>query len=325
MKRPTLYDSSKTASTKENDFRPGGKLAVIYGGNKYYGAALRHPKGIFSPLGIPTYYFSYSRIPASWPLMKCRWLIDCSYGLYGQVHQYATLLGAKVLGNSIHAAQLYDKVILKEFVRSIGGATPRYFEISTADSSFRELLRQLGGLLRPPYVVKPRTVDGLSKGIALVSNGSNHLEDAVNEALKIDSRVIIEEFVEGPEFCVGFQYLGNELMMLPPAAVRKTGKLLDHRSKSSGDFSFEFTDLGHGHGQHLLKIADTMAKAFHLVEPFYLNFILSNGEMFVFDCGTRVGLSQFSYYPLAMEREGLDWSRYICELFAGELNKELQH
>ncbi|MHC4717816.1 MAG: D-alanine--D-alanine ligase family protein [Planctomycetota bacterium] len=131
-------------------------------------------------------------------------VFNLAYGVQGQsryTHVPAMLemagvpyTGADPLG---HAVSL-DKVVAKILMRAAGVATPAFTVIGEAGGD--------AGGLRYPLVVKPRH-ESTSYGLRVVGDAAE-LADAVDAVVRdYRQRALVEEFVDGREFCVGL--LGN--------------------------------------------------------------------------------------------------------------------
>ena len=109
-------------------------------------------------------------------------------------------VGPGVLGSAVGM----DKEVMKRLLRDAGIATARY-EVITASTRAQlnsELIIKNLGL---PLFVKPANM-GSSVGVSKVMDAA-HLEGAVDEALKYDTKALIEEAIDGSE--IECAVLGN--------------------------------------------------------------------------------------------------------------------
>lgn len=113
----------------------------------------------------------------------------------GAVQGLLECLNIPYTGSGLLASSLaMDKVAAKKVMREAGVPTPRWFETDRADD---ERLKSV----KLPVVVKPPS-EGSSVGIS-IANTPEELTAAVNEGLRYDDRVMVENFVKGRELSIG--------------------------------------------------------------------------------------------------------------------------
>ncbi|TYL47658.1 D-alanine--D-alanine ligase [Marinomonas sp. IMCC 4694] len=114
----------------------------------------------------------------------------------GRVQALLGMLGKPYTGSSPLACGLaMDKVLTKRFWHGIGIPTPAYLSfVGQADADLIE------SKMSYPMIVKPSR-EGSTIGINKVTN-RGELNDALLKALQYDSDILIEAFVDGPEFTV---------------------------------------------------------------------------------------------------------------------------
>lgn len=114
----------------------------------------------------------------------------------GRVQALLDMLGKPYTGSSPLACGLaMDKVLTKRFWQGIGIPTPAYLSfVGQADANLIE------AKMSYPMIVKPSR-EGSTIGINKVTN-RDELSDALSKALEYDSDILIEAFVDGPEFTV---------------------------------------------------------------------------------------------------------------------------
>lgn len=114
----------------------------------------------------------------------------------GRVQALLEMLGKPYSGSSPLACGLaMDKVLTKRFWRGIGIPTPAYLSfVGQADANVIE------EQMAYPLIVKPSregSTIGINKATSRVE-----LDDALLKALEYDSDILVEEYVDGPEFTV---------------------------------------------------------------------------------------------------------------------------
>ncbi len=123
-------------------------------------------------------------------------------------------------GVTAHAIGI-DKNLTKSVISSAGIKTSPWFVLTKDDK-----------LQLPPYipcVVKP--IDGGStQGVTIVLVPDD-FEQAVNEALKHSTRVLVENFISGDEFTVAVIDEGTETVAMPVIQIKSPGGFYDFAAK----------------------------------------------------------------------------------------------
>lgn len=291
------------------------RVLVVSGGNHYY----KTP-----PLAIGQIFCNWEATATVGTIDTLQeWIkagidfsvIDWTYGLYGKVQLIAAAAGRAVIGNQWKAYEVYKKSAFKAFLRSRGFGTPAFLAFDDDLELTPNWLQLAHAVLGNRIVIKPESRDGLSAGVFLLdANNGPGVCESVRFAQEIQSQVILESFIEGPEYCVGYLPRGRSVEVLPPARVEKRGDLLDHDVKIAGTYEFIFEQQSGLSRAALGELGDQLRTEYDLREPFYINGVVtSHGELMVFDCGAKVGLSPKSYFPRAMAAAGYD---AICHLRA---------
>lgn len=113
-----------------------------------------------------------------------------------------------------HAVAL-DKVTTKIMVQNAGISTPNF---KVFNHPYEEI-----SSLRFPLIVKPRN-ESTSHGLRQV-HGRQQLQEAVEEIITIYNQgALVEEYIEGREFCVGILGNGNDLQTLPIVEIVFNGR-----------------------------------------------------------------------------------------------------
>ncbi|MBX7170802.1 MAG: ATP-grasp domain-containing protein [Pyrinomonadaceae bacterium] len=132
-------------------------------------------------------------------------VFNLAYGIQGEcryTHLPAMLemAGVPYTGSSPmgHALAL-DKVVTKILLQHAGVPTPNFRVMSKTDKN--------ADGLKFPLIVKPRH-ESTSYGLKLVSNEAELNEAVTNIVEQYQQEALVEEYIDGREFCVGI--LGNE-------------------------------------------------------------------------------------------------------------------
>src|ERR1017187_7600808 len=142
-----------------------------------------------------------------------------TYGEDGTVQKQLDFLGVPYTGCDAEASRIaFDKVLTKQSCIAAGVPTAKFLTMSSAASVLpKDFL--------PPLVVKPSR-QGSSVGLQFVERVEDW-PNALAEALKFDSEVLVEEKIIGRETTVSI--LGGQV--LPVVEVRPKAGSYDYQTK----------------------------------------------------------------------------------------------
>ncbi|KGX86833.1 D-alanine--D-alanine ligase [Pontibacillus litoralis] len=219
-------------------------------------------------------------------------------------------VGTNVLGSAV----CMDKDIAKRLLRDAGIGVANWitFKRHQKDTiSFEEVEQQLG----LPCFVKPAN-QGSSVGVSKVQSKED-FKKAVEDAFQFDTKIIIEEGIEGRE--IECAVLGNES---PKASV--LGEI-----RADNDFYSYETKYIDENGASLDipaiideatsdRIRQVAVEVFQALECEGLSrvdvFLKANGEVIVNEVNTLPGFTKISMYPKLWEATGIAYSQLIDQL-----------
>jgi len=222
-------------------------------------------------------------------------------------------VGCGVLASSVGM----DKLICKKVFSQIG--LPQVDYTYTNKWSFNknteEELNSIEEKLSYPVFVKPANL-GSSVGISKANN-RQELLNGINEALKFDSRIVLEQGINAREIEVAV--LGNNEVEASIAGEIKPGKdFYDYEDKyingaSTYDIPANIND------KDMENIRQMAIEAFKGIDGKGLSrvdfFIDKNsGEIFINEINTLPGFTNISMYPKMWEATGLEYSGLIDSL-----------
>lgn len=217
-------------------------------------------------------------------------------------------VGAGVLG----AAVGMDKDVMKRLLRDSGILTAKFEVIRSHEkATFAEMKKKLG----LPMFVKPANV-GSSVGVSKVRD-ENEFKAALAHAFEFDTKVLVEEYIEGRE--IECSVLGNEN---PIASV--PGELI----VKSEFYSYEAkyldpdamvpqipADLPKSTTKKIQEMAVAAFKALCCEGMARVDFFLAkDGRVLVNEINTIPGFTNISMYPKMWEASGLSYSKLIDKL-----------
>ena len=222
-------------------------------------------------------------------------------------------VGCGVLASSVGM----DKLICKKVFSQIG--LPQVDYTYTNKWSFKknteEELNSIEEKLNYPIFVKPANL-GSSVGISKANN-RQELLSGIDEALKFDSRIVLEQGINAREIEVAV--LGNDEVEASIAGEIKPGKdFYDYEDKyingaSTYDIPANIND------KDMEDIRRMAIEAFKGIDGKGLSrvdfFIDKNsGEIFINEINTLPGFTNISMYPKMWEATGLEYSGLIDSL-----------
>jgi len=237
----------------------------------------------------------------------------------GSMQGLCEVLKKPYVGAGIEASALaLDKIASKQIWQNLKLPIP-YFQFFR-EEEWRKNPSQIMQKVRPPVFVKPSTT-GSSIGISKVKK-IEEFEAAVEEALKYDKRIIVEEALEGArEFEVAV--LGNvDLVISKPGEVIPSEEFYTYTAKYGDDSELIIP----------AKIEEKKIKEFQdLAEKAYRSlriegmaridfFMKKDGKILLNEANTIPGFTQFSMYPTLMEASGIPYKELLTRLI--ELAKE---
>jgi D-alanine-D-alanine ligase len=233
-------------------------------------------------------------------------------------------VGADVLGSAIGM----DKDVMKRLLERAGLPVPRFHTLRSGgdfQAAWEAAQRELG----LPLFVKPASL-GSSVGVSRVTERRG-FETSVEEALRYDSKLMIEEAVPGRELeCA---VLGNRDGANRPRASR-AGEIRPRHAFYS--YAAKYLD---DNGADLLvpapidaameaRVQELALRVFHVLEADGLArvdfFLAADGRLVVNEINTLPGFTPISMYPKLWEATGLSYTDLVSTLVDLALEKHSQ-
>ncbi|MBD2783505.1 D-alanine--D-alanine ligase [Xenorhabdus sp. DI] len=175
------------------------------------------------------------------------------------------------------------------------------------DSQLKEYVQELG----LPLMVKPN-LEGSSVGMTKV-NEYAELRGALALAFKYDTDVLVEKWLFGPEYTVGF--LGNEA--LPSIRIQVPDVFYDYDAKYISNQTQYFcpSGLSAEKEQALLDIASKAYKALGCRGWGRVDIMDDgNGNFYLLEVNTSPGMTSHSLVPIAARQAGLSFSQLVARI-----------
>jgi len=204
--------------------------------------------------------------------------------------------GSGVLGSSM----AMDKAVMKLIFATANIPTPKYAIIYNGKSPS----------LPAPYVVKPAS-EGSSVGISVVKK-KQEAPAALKEALKYDSKLIIEEFIKGQEITVAV----INSKVLPVVEVRPKSGFYDTEAKyKKGKTDYIVpAQISTAMEKKASDIALTVYKTFNLSGSARIDMLIKEKTPLVIDINTSPGMTETSLVPKAWAYKGRTFDELVEEI-----------
>jgi len=240
-------------------------------------------------------------------------ILHGTYGEDGTVQGLLKLadipfVGAGVLGSAVGM----DKDVMKRLLRDSGLPIAKFLVFDRREQiDFEHVKRELG----LPVFVKPANL-GSSVGINK-ANDKEGFEHAVDDALKYDNKILIEEFVKGRE--IECSVLGNEdpVASIPGEIIPKH-EFYSYETKYIDDDGALLeipAKLPDNIVDKIQKLAVKTFKALCCEGMGRVDFFLKDdGEVIVNEINTIPGFTSISMYPKLWEASGIKYTELIDKL-----------
>ncbi len=245
-----------------------------------------------------------------------------AYGEDGTVQHIFEVHGLPMTGSkSLPSAVGMNKVLSRKVFENHGIKTPLGKEILSNDirDDITGVARELFRSFPIPAVVKPVS-EGSSVGVSIVRTQSELIE-ALQEAVKYGSSVLIEEFISGTEVTVGVieGFRNQEIYSLPAVEIRPYNKFFDFKAKYEG-MSEEIVParLPHKIKDELASLAKRAHQALGLSQYSRSDFIIHPKRgIYILETNTLPGLTNESLIPKALRSVGSDTHELVDHLIQG--------
>lgn len=219
-------------------------------------------------------------------------------------------VGAGVLGSAVGM----DKDVMKRLLRDANLPIGGFFCVTRETASnvpFDDVVEKIG----LPMFVKPANC-GSSVGISKVSSESQY-KGALDEALKFDHKIILEENIPGRE--IECSVLGNENPIASiPGEVIPTHEFYSYEAKylDENGAGLEIpADLPQGKVAEIQRLAIDAFKTLECQGMARVDlFLKENGELILNEINTIPGFTKISMYPQLWEASGIPYPELIDRL-----------
>ncbi|MEJ7686046.1 MAG: D-alanine--D-alanine ligase [Variovorax sp.] len=307
-----------------------GKVAVLFGGSSAErDISIMSGTGVLDALrsrGVDAHAFD----PAERDLVelkregfaRCFVVLHGRHGEDGTVQGALELLGIPYTGSGVMASSVaMDKVMTKRIWQADGLPTPRYVRLAF-DQQSREQIRAVPDVLGLPLIVKPPR-EGSSIGVTKVMGPDNvhrQMQDAVALAVRYDSDVLCEEFIEGEEVTCAVLGSGLDAQALPVVRIAAPEGAYDYQNKYFTDvLKYHCTSgLPDAEEQEIRRIA---LAAYHQLGcrgwgRADLMIRASDRRPFLLEMNTSPGMTSHSLVPMSARAAGIAYEDLCLRVLA---------
>ena len=234
-----------------------------------------------------------------------------TYGEDGTIQQQLDKLGVPYTGCDADASRVaFDKVLTKQCCIAANVPTPKFTIVESANTPWPMHWQ-------PPVVVKP-VRQGSSVGLQFVERVSDWPE-ALREALRYDTQLLVEERIVGRETTVGIL----DGRPLPVVEVRPKQGTYDYTNKYTpgnteyfcpAPFDREITE-------HIQNAALGAFTAIGGRDYARVDVMVRDGEPFVLEVNTLPGMTETSLLPKAAAAAGLNYEQLCQRMIELALNR----
>ncbi|MFD1957854.1 D-alanine--D-alanine ligase [Paenibacillus thailandensis] len=239
------------------------------------------------------------------------------YGEDGTVQATLDSLGIPYTGCGVLSSGVcMDKDMTKKLLRFEGVATGDWAMVGSLEELSAPAVERLGF----PVVVKPN-LGGSSIGTRIARTPAE-LKSAVQEALKWDSAIMVEQFIGGDE--ITCPILNGKL--LPIVAIKPSGEFFDYTSKyEDGAADEKVVELPRELHDKVEAAALASYKALKCSVYARIDMIVKDGVPYVLEINTLPGLTRNSLLPKSAAAAGIPFGKlldYIIDYSLEERKKE---
>jgi len=303
-----------------------GKVAVLFGGTSAEREiSIMSGTGVLEALrsrGVDAHAFD----PAERELVelrhegfaRCFVVLHGRHGEDGTVQGALELLGIPYTGSGVMASAVaMDKVMTKRIWQADGLPTPRYARLAF-DQQSREQIMAVPDVLGLPLIVKPPR-EGSSIGVTKVQ-GYSQMEDAVALAVRYDTDVLCEEFIEGEEVTCAVLGSGLNAQALPVVRIAAPEGAYDYQNKYFTDDVKYHCPSGLPEAEEL-EIRRISLAAYHQLGcrgwgRADLMIRASDRKPFLLEMNTSPGMTSHSLVPMSARAAGISYEDLCLRVLA---------
>lgn len=230
-------------------------------------------------------------------------------------------VGCGVLSSAISMDKISTKLAVRKTLEGQGVRQANYISLTRAEwkkeKRREEIEKEAEEVLHFPLFVKPSNA-GSSCGVSKVEKKED-LCSAVEKALTVDRRVLIEEFIKGRELeCAVFSGTAGEVIASSVGEIQAAAEFYDYDAKyNNPDSKTELNPVLPATVEERIQKA---AKSIFLAVDGYslsrVDFFFTGEEIVFNEINTMPGFTSISMYPMLFQKAGWTLEELVERLIA---------
>lgn len=245
-------------------------------------------------------------------------IIHGTYGEDGKLQGLLDICGIPYVGSGVTGSAVgMDKIICRQIIKSEGVPQVKYVSALRREWEHEPeaVLVGIESELNYPVFVKPANM-GSSVGISKADDRES-LKEGINEAVRFDSRLMIEEGIEMRE--IELSVMGNDdLFVSLPGEILSAQAFYDYETKYHNTESKTEVpaNLDENTISNLQMIAKKVYKALDLAGLSRVDFFIekNTNQIYFNEVNTLPGFTDISMYAKMWQASGIEMSMLIEEL-----------
>jgi D-alanine-D-alanine ligase len=248
--------------------------------------------------------FSFSKNSKKIPFDFAYITIHGTPGEDGKLQGYFDMVKIPYSTCGVYASALtFNKYFCSNYLRNFKVPMAKSVRLFKGDQADADRLVEELGL---PMFVKPNA-GGSSFGVTKVKE-KEQLLAALEMAMKESHDILVEQFIDGPEFTCGLVKLSDQELIFPVTEVIPQNEFFDFDAKYTAGKTDEITPARIS-AELTQKIQQLSSRIYDLCDCsgiVRIDYILKNGEFYFLEVNTTPGMTATSFVPqqiAAMDRK----------------------
>ena len=230
----------------------------------------------------------------------------------GKLQGMLDLFNIKYVGcKTLSSAACMDKDFSKMIFTYLEIPQVPFVTLNNSDFRLKDIIKELGF----PMIVKPAN-GGSSIGITKVSS-KRGLKNAINEAFKYDSKVVIEKFINARELeCAVLEE--EDYYISEVGEIKSANEFYDYEAKYENKESYTVipAELEESVSDKIKEFAEIAFKGINCRGLARIDFFYDeeNNQIYLNEINTLPGFTSISMYPKLFINEGISYKDLITKL-----------